>query len=84
METAMQNIKTQKPIKVGGDWTENPFIFMPVEQLQAVQQLLDANGIAYRTSDIYISIEGGPMKAQVRLASGTDTHRVQAILDSVP
>ncbi len=78
----MNDTTTQKPLTVSTEGTAGPYIMVPETQLEAVCQLLDANGIPYWVEEEVISLNGGPEIGVVNLGRGGDAQLVQSMLDS--
>jgi hypothetical protein len=74
----------RKPIKVETNWGVEPYIDVPLEQLNEVRALLDANQVSYWVDEEVLSIDGGPEIALVTLDEHTDAAMVQRLLDGVP
>ena len=78
----MIDSSTSKPIRVSADGTSGPYVMVPVDQLEQVRKLLQANGIPYWVDHNAISVDGRPAVAVVNLGKGTDPLRVQVLLDA--
>ena len=74
----------RKSIEVETNWGVEPYITLPLEQLDRLTALLDANQISYWVEDEVLSLDGGPKIARVTLDEHTDAARVQRLLDNVP
>jgi hypothetical protein len=55
---------------------------VPVQQIDDVRALLDANNIVYWVDDEAISLDGRPEVTVVNLGHGSDAASVQKILDN--
>ncbi len=74
----------RKPIKVETNWGVEPYIDVPLEQLNAVKALLDANQVSYWVDEEVLLIDDGPEIALIMLDEHTDVEMVQRLLDNVP
>lgn len=72
---------TNKPLVVSTDGDTGPYIMVPVNQVDDVCRLLDANDIRYWVDDDAISLDGKPEVTVVNLGSGSDASAIQKILD---
>jgi hypothetical protein len=79
----MTNTITKKPLLVRAKNSTDPYVTVPLQQLDAVQALLDAAGIPYRLDDEFLSINDGPEMAFVNIPKPADPKVVQQLLDSV-
>ena len=73
---------TRKPLYVSTDGDAGPYIMVPVEQIDDVRKLLDANDVRYWVDEDAISLNGKPEITIANLGSAADPKRVQDILDS--
>jgi len=55
---------------------------VPVQQIDEVRVLLNANNISYWVDEEAISLDGKPAVTVVNLGRGSDAANVQSILDS--
>jgi hypothetical protein len=74
----------RKPIEVETDWGVEPYITLPLDQLDRLTAVLDAKRITYWVDDEVLSLDGGPEIARVTLDEYTDAAMVQRLLDGVP
>ena len=74
----------RKPIKVETNWGVESYIDVPLEQLNGVKALLDANQVSYWVDEEVLSIDDGPEIALVMLDEHTDVEMVQRLLDCIP
>ncbi len=79
----MIDVTTKEPLQVSTDGTAGPYISVPLIQLEQIQRLLDSHGIRYYVQENAISLDGGPMIADIDLGRGADADHVQSLLDSV-
>jgi hypothetical protein len=80
----MIDTTTRERLTVSDGGQAGPYIILPVELLDKVQALLDANQIRYWVDEDYYSIDGQPEITFVNIDEGTDPAAVQRLLDSVP
>lgn len=80
----MVNSSTRKPLTVTPAGDAGAYLIAPLQQLEAVQHLLDENKISYSVDEITISLDGEPEVIFIDFNSGTDVQAVQRILDRVP
>jgi hypothetical protein len=78
----MIDVSTKKPLYVSTDGDAGPYIMVPVQQIEDVRTLLDANNISYWVDEDAISLDGKPEVTVVNLAHGSDAASVQKILDN--
>ncbi|MCH9003452.1 MAG: hypothetical protein IIC02_12845 [Planctomycetes bacterium] len=78
----MIDVSTKKPLYVSTDGDAGPYIMVPVQQLDHVRTLLDANNIPYWVDEDAISLDGKPEVTVVNLGHGSDAATVQNILDN--
>jgi hypothetical protein len=77
----MIDVSTKKPLYVSTDGDAGLYITVPVQQIDEVRSLLDANNIPYWVDEDAISLDGKPEVTVVNLGHGSDAARVQKILD---
>ncbi len=80
----MIDTTTDKPLYVSTDGDAGPYLVVPVAQLERVRALLDANKVAYWVDEEVISLDGKPEVAVVNLGHGSDSKKVQNLLDGIP
>lgn len=80
----MRDSLTGQPISVSTDGDAGPYIIVQPAQLQAVQDLLRANGISHSTDADAASSGGQTAFSVINLDSGAEVDQVQQVLDSVP
>lgn len=78
----MIDISTNNPLRVSTDGDAGPYIMVPVEQIDHVRRLLDANNVPYWVDEVAISLDGKPEITVVNLGGGADADAVQAMLDN--
>jgi len=78
----MIDTSTKKRLYVSGDDAAGPYIMVPVQQIDDVRALLDANTIPYWVDENAISLDGKPEVTVVNLGHGADAASVQSILDN--
>jgi len=78
----MIDASTKKPLHVSTDGDAGPYIMVPVQQIDDIRALLDANDIRYWVDEFGISLDGKPAVTVVNLGEGTDAAMVQNLLDS--
>ena len=79
----MIDIVKKKPIRVSASEGQ-PYLVVPLEQLDKVTALLDANQVAHWVDEEVLSIDGKPEIAFINLDDQTDAAMVQRLLDTVP
>ena len=77
----MIDVSTKKRLQVSSDGYSDPYIMVPVKQIDDVRELLDANNIPYGVDEDAISLDGEPAVTVVNLGHGSDAKVVQNILD---
>lgn len=78
----MIDVSTKKPLYVSTDGDAGPYIMVPVQQIDDVRTLLDANNIPYWVDEDAISLDEKPEVTVVNLGHGADAATVQNILDN--
>ena len=78
----MTDVHTHKPIRVSSDGIAGPYIVAPVDLLDQLCALLDANEIHYWVDHNAISVDGRPAVVVVNLRRGVDARHIQALLDA--
>ena len=78
----MIDVSTMKPLYVSTDGDAGPYIMVPVQQIDDVRTLLDANDIRYSVDEDAISLDGQPEVTVVNLGRGSNAAAVQKILDN--
>ena len=66
----MIDTTTQKPLQVWADSGAMPYMIVPVEQLDRVTALLDANKISYWVDEEALSTDGGPEVIFINIEGG--------------
>jgi hypothetical protein len=77
----MIDTSTKKPLYVSSDGDAGPYIMVPVQQIDDVRALLDANRIPYWVDENAISLDGQPEVTVINLGHGAGPATVQNILD---
>ncbi len=72
---------TNKPLSVSANGDTGPYIMVPVQQIDDVRGLLDANDIPHWVDEDAISLDGKPEITVVNLGRGCDAKAVQKFLD---
>ena len=80
----MVDVSTENPLYVSTDGDGGPYIMVPVQQVDDVRTLLDANNIDYWVDQSAISLDGQPEVTVVNLGHSADAATVQKILDNAP
>jgi hypothetical protein len=80
----MLDITTRKPLYVSTDGDAGPYIMVPVDLLERVKTILDADGIRYWVDEEAITLDDQPEIAVINLGHGSDPATIQRLLDSVP
>ena len=75
---------TRKPLTVDSSEGKGGILDLPVEQLEKVCALLDANKVKYWVDEEYLSVDGGPETAMITFSRTVDSAMVQRLLDSAP
>ncbi len=75
---------TRKRLTVTPVQNSRPYIRVPMDQLEAVRQLLDTNQIRYWVDEIAVSLDDEPEVIVVNLGWECDAKVVQQILDRAP
>ncbi len=80
----MIDTRTRKRLHVSTDGEAGSYIMVPVEQLNQVRTLLDANKVSYWVDEEAISLDGKPEIAVINLDLRSEPATVQRLLDSIP
>ncbi len=80
----MIDTTTRKRLRVSTDGEAGSYIMVPVEQLNQVRTLLDANKVSYWVDEEAISLDGKPEIAVINLDLRSEPATVQRLLDSIP
>lgn len=80
----MIDTTTEKPLKVSTECDVMPYIMVPVAQLEKVRTLLAANKVSFWVDEEAISLDGKPEVTVINLGHGSDSVKVQHLLDSIP
>ena len=80
----MIDMVTRKRIEVEADEGGGGYFDVPLDQLDMVVALLEANAIPHWPSEEALSMDDGPFMIMVELPSRVDPALVQRLLDSVP
>jgi hypothetical protein len=80
----MIDASTQQPLSVSTDGDARPYIMVPVQQVDEVRALLDANDVPYWVDQYAISLDGKPEVTVINLGHGVDAANIQAMLDNAP
>ena len=78
----MIDVSNRRPLYVSTDGDAGPYIIVPVQQVNDVRALLDANSIPYWVDEDAISLDGNPEMTVVNLGRDADAGTVQDILDN--
>ena len=78
----MIDVSTKQPLSVSTESDAGPYIMVPVEQIDDVRGLLDANDVPYWVDEYAISLDGKPEVTVVNLDRGSDPAAVQSILNN--
>lgn len=78
----MVSTSTQKPLKVIAGGTAGSYVIVPLEQLDQVRKVLQANAIPHWVDHYAISIDGRPPSVVIDLDRKAEPDRVQALLDA--
>lgn len=80
----MIDMVDKKPIQIEMGGNAPADFSVPVQQLDQVRALFDANHIKYWVGEEYLSIDDGPEIAFVTISRNSDPELAQRLLDSVP
>ena len=80
----MIDMVTRKRIEVESDEGGGGYFDVPLDQLEPVVALLEANTIPHWPSEEALSMDDGPFMIIVELPRRVDPVVVQRLLDSVP
>ncbi len=78
----MLDIETNQPLRVGEDGDTGPYLLLPLDQLEAVQRVLDERGFVYSVSEDAIQLDDSPFIAIVDFARDESAARIQEALDA--
>ena len=81
-EDEMIKTRTNGSPCVSTDGNAGPYIMVPVDQLDEIRSLLDANNIGYWVDEQAISLDGNPEITVINLGREGDAARIQRLLDS--
>jgi hypothetical protein len=73
---------THAPVTVSTDGGADPYIMVPLEQLEVVKGVLQTQKVSFWVDSIAISLGGKPAIVVVNLGHGADVEQVQRLLDS--
>ncbi|MHB1158053.1 MAG: hypothetical protein ACYC26_14600 [Phycisphaerales bacterium] len=74
---------TQERMIVSTDGTAGSYIMVPLNQLKAVEDMLQRNGISYWVDANAISLNGKPEITVINLGRSADANSIQQLLDVV-
>lgn len=77
----MIDSSTHQTIQVTGDRASPGLIMAPVNQLDAIRQVLDHHRIPYWVDEEYISFDGDPDVAFINFSRDLDPNLVQQFLN---
>ncbi len=72
---------TKKPLTVINPAPTWPYLRVAVSQLTDIRRVLEINAISHEVSEHFISIDGGPEVAKIKLGRTPDVAAIQKILD---
>jgi hypothetical protein len=78
----MIDATTRERIIVYDEGTAGPYIMLPLDQLEAVEQILRDNEVPHWTDADAVSLDGKPAIVVINLGSGADAAAVQRLLDA--
>ncbi len=78
----MNDSTTHARVAVSTDGDAGPYIMVPLDQLDAVAEMLKTGGIAFWVDADAISLNGKPAIAVINFGRGTDAQQVQGLLDA--
>jgi hypothetical protein len=78
----MIDVSTNKPLVVSTDGDTGPYIIVPVQQVDDIRKLLDADRVRYWVDENAISLNGKPELTIINLGRGAQVSHIQRILDN--
>jgi hypothetical protein len=79
----MVDCETKQSLQVHTEGDAGPYLMVPLQQLQDVQQVLDDGGVLYSVAEDAIRLNGKPVIAVIDFRRGVDPDAIQALLDHV-
>jgi hypothetical protein len=80
----MIDTTTQKPLRIWNYGGAGGTIIVPVDILDKVKHLLDANRVSYWVADEALSVDEEPEVTFITLSQKSDPVKIQQLLDSAP
>lgn len=77
----MIDSQTKRPLTIHVDGDAGPYIMVPIDQVKAVEDLLNSKQVSFWVERNAISLDGKPAVAVVNLGVGVDIKQVRHILD---
>lgn len=78
----MIDTETRQRILVHTEGTGGPYIMATIDQVGAIEQLLQDNHVSFWVDADAISLDGNPAISVVNLGRGADVARIQQLLDA--
>lgn len=79
----MTDETTGKQLCVSKDKRAGPYLIVPVQQLDAVKEILDKTRNSYWVDETAVSLDGKPARVVINFGSGTVADEIQDMLDKV-
>jgi hypothetical protein len=79
----MIDLFTDQRLTVSTDGTAGPYLFVVLEQLPQVKQVLKKHHVPFSVESVAISINDKPADVVVNFGKGANASHIQAILDRV-
>lgn len=68
-------------MRISTDGRGGPYLIVPVQQVDAVKQVLDQAHIRYWVDRTAVSMSGGPVLTVINFGKNADADHIQAVLD---
>ena len=73
---------TRERIAIYNNGTETPYIMVPLDQLEAIESILDENQISYWVDSHAVSLNGKPEIVVINLGRAAISTQIQQLLDA--
>jgi hypothetical protein len=77
----MIDLETKERLRIDVDVDAGPYLMLPLEQVSAVQSLLQRQGVAFTVDDEAVQFDERPPIAIMNFGRGADPVRLQRLLD---
>ena len=73
---------TRERIAIYNNGPETPYIMVPLDQLEAIESILDENQISYWVDSHAVSLNGKPEIVVINLGRAAISTQIQQLLDA--